>query len=248
MRRVSGAALLRIWEDGQGRHPLDQALAILAEAFPEVEVNILATLSIGQRDAYLLEVYKSTFGGRLNALVDCPQCRETLELPLRVDDIRVAPEAEATGEADHLHADGYAVRFRLPNSIDLATVVHQADGLADLAAGRAALLQRCVLEATHAGHAVAVTDLPDPVIAALGARLEACDPQAEVQLHLTCPACDHHWRALCDIVTFFWAKVHAQAKALLRDVHTLAQAYGWHEADILAMSEVRRQCYLEMLT
>ena len=248
MRRVSGAALLRIWEYGEGRHPLDQAIRILAEAFPEVELDSLATLSIGQRDAYLLEIYKSTFGGRLNALVDCPQCRETLELPLRVDDIRVAPEAEVTGEADCLHADGYAVRFRLPNSIDLATAVHQADGLADLAAARAILLQRCVLEATHTGHAVAVTDLPDPVITALGARLEACDPQAEVQLHLTCPACDHHWRALFDIVTFFWAKVSSQAKVLLRDVHTLAQAYGWHEADIVAMSEVRRQCYLEMLT
>lgn len=248
MRRVSGAALLRIWEYGQGRHPLDQAMRILAEAFPEVAADTLATLSIGQRDAYLLEVYKSTFGGRLNALVDCPQCRETLELPLRIDDLRVAPEVEANGDVDCLHADGYAVRCRLPTSVDLAAVVRQADGLADLAAARAVLLQRCVLEAAHDGHAVAVADLPDPIITALGAHLEACDPQAEVQLHLTCPACDHHWRALCDIVTFFWARVHSQAKALLRDVHTLAQAYGWHEADILAMSEVRRQCYLEMLT
>lgn len=247
MRRVSGTVLLRIWEYSQGRHPLDQAMAILVEVFPGVEVDTLAALSIGQRDAYLLEVYKSTFGGQLNALVDCPRCRETLELPLRVDDIRVAPEAESTGNADCLHANGYEVRFRLPNSVDLATVMRQADRLADLAAARTVLLQCCVLEATYAGQVVAVTDLPDAVITALVARLEACDPQAEVQLYLTCPACDHRWRALFDIVMFFWAKVHSQAKALLRDVHTLAQAYGWREADILAMSEVRRQCYLEML-
>lgn len=247
MRRVSGAALLRIWEQGQGRHALDQAMAILAEAFPEVAVGTLAALSIGQRDAYLLEVYKDTFGGHLDALVDCPQCRETLELPLRVDDVRVAPEAEPTGDAGCLHADGYEVRFRLPNSVDLATVVRQADVLTDLAVARAILLQCCVLEATHAGHAVAVTDLPETVITTLGAHLEACDPQAEVQLNLTCPACDHHWCTLFDIVTFFWATVRSQAKVLLRDVHTLARAYGWHEADILAMSEVRRQCYLEML-
>jgi hypothetical protein len=30
-------------------------------------------------------------------------------------------------------------------------------------------------------------------------------------------------------------------------VHTLAQAYGWREVDILSMNAWRRQAYLEML-
>ena len=34
---------------------------------------------------------------------------------------------------------------------------------------------------------------------------------------------------------------------LLRQVHTLAMAYGWREIDILSMSALRRQVYLEML-
>jgi hypothetical protein len=34
----------------------------------------------------------------------------------------------------------------------------------------------------------------------------------------------------------------------MRQVHTLALAYGWREIDILAMSSWRRQAYLEMLS
>jgi hypothetical protein len=247
MRPLSGAAFVHIWEYGQGRHALDRALAILALAYPEVPQVELATLSIGQRDACLLEVYAATFGARLDALVDCPQCRETLEVHFGVDDIRVTPDHEPSGGAYQLSTDGYTVRFRLLNSLDLAMIARQASSCVDVAAARLILVQRCVLEATYAGHPVALADLPETVIVVLASRLAACDPQAEVRLNLTCPACAHCWQVLFDIVSFLWARVRAHARALLRDVHTLARAYGWREADILAMSTVRRQSYLEML-
>jgi len=50
-----------------------------------------------------------------------------------------------------------------------------------------------------------------------------------------------------DIASFFWAEICVQAKRLLREVHTLARAYGWREMDILSMSPARRQFYLEMV-
>jgi hypothetical protein len=34
------------------------------------------------------------------------------------------------------------------------------------------------------------------------------------------------------------------AERCLDQVHTLARAYGWSEAQILALSPVRRACYL----
>jgi hypothetical protein len=67
-------------------------------------------------------------------------------------------------------------------------------------------------------------------------------------LDLRCPTCGHSWHALFDIVAFFWAELASQAKRLLREVHTLARAYGWREADIVSMSARRRQLYLEMAT
>jgi hypothetical protein len=64
---------------------------------------------------------------------------------------------------------------------------------------------------------------------------------------LTCAACGHRWSALFDIVAFFWTELCVRAERLLVEVHTMARAYGWREADILAMSEARRHCYLEFL-
>jgi hypothetical protein len=51
-----------------------------------------------------------------------------------------------------------------------------------------------------------------------------------------------------DIGAFLWEEIAAQARRLLREVHTLARAYGWREADILVMSAARRQAYLEMVS
>ena len=74
------------------------------------------------------------------------------------------------------------------------------------------------------------------------------DPQADIQLALSCPACGHQWLSTFDIVSFFWSEINAWAYRILREVHILASAYGWREADILAMSPYRRQLYLEMVS
>ena len=76
--------------------------------------------------------------------------------------------------------------------------------------------------------------------------MEVCDPLAAIDIPLDCLNCGHQWQPLFDIVSFFWTEIAAQARRLLREVHTLARYYGWREADILAMSAIRRQFYLEM--
>jgi hypothetical protein len=242
MRPLSAYDLLRVWEMGEDQHPLDRALTRLAAACPELTGDELAALSIGQRDARLLTVRERTSGPRLNGYVECPRCAERLEFDVAVADLRVAEDPDMEEKAWELVTGALALRFRLPNSGDLATVL----GCEDPSAARNLLVQRCVLEANRDGVPVAASELPADVIAGLARRMSECDPQAEVLLDLRCPACDHAWQALFDIVAFFWAELAAQAKRLLREVHTLARAYGWREADILGMSARRRQFYLEM--
>jgi hypothetical protein len=60
------------------------------------------------------------------------------------------------------------------------------------------------------------------------------------------PGLRHSWDVLFDIVSFFWAEIGAWAQRLLREVHALASAYGWREADILALSAWRRRQYLDL--
>lgn len=242
MRPLAARDLLRIWEQGEEQHPVDRALTILAAACPEQTWDELAALSIGQRDALLLALRELTFGPRLGGLATCLQCHGQLEFAVDVPDIlqanpggRVDPELSFT-------LRGSEIRFRLPNSLDLAAVARSDS----VDAARRLLVRRCVLQAWNGETAVAADDLSDELITALAAEMVRRDPLSEVQLDLHCPECDQRWRTILDIVTFLWAEISAQAQRCLHEVHALAQAYGWRETDILAMSARRRQHYLEM--
>jgi len=138
----------------------------------------------------------------------------------------------------------YELHFRLPDSLDLAAIA----SCSDVDTARRLLVSRCVLKAIQRGEEVAVEALPETVIAALAEQMAGCDPQAEVQIDFTCPSCGHHWLLMFDIVSFLWTEICVQAKRLMREVHTLAWAYGWREADILSLSAARRQMYMEMVT
>lgn len=239
MRPLSDHEVLRVWETGLAQHPVDRALTILAAALPETDRNRLAAMSVGQRDGYLIDIREASFGTGLSGVAECPECEELLEWAL--DDIRRSRGGGGEGEPNQLTAEGYELLYRLPNSTDLAAVAVEGD----VAAGRAALLRRCVLEARRDGVRIEPTSLPEAVVLGLAAEMEARDPQAETLLDFECPACGSHWQALFDVLAFLWAEIQARAKRLLSEVHSLARAYGWSEEDILGMSPARRRFYLE---
>lgn len=220
MPAFSARDIVQLWETGCRQHPLDRALTMLAHACPEIGRERLADLTIGQRDALLFELREQTFGGTLDAFVQCPGCGERLEFSLPSAELRSPSGAEAVDPVTGLVLDeeGLQVRFRLPDSRDLAA----AAGGGGLEAARAALLQRCVIEARLDGRAVSPLDLPDSVIARVADRMAACDPAADILLNLECPACRAGWQQPFDIVSFFWAELSSRAQRLLAEVHALA--------------------------
>lgn len=244
MNALSASTILYAWEVGQDKHALDRALLLLSLAFPALPVTTLSTLTIGQRNRYLLTVRQHTLGTQASCIATCPHCHEQLEFPLDIAALlqstldTPAPESALT-----LTVDTYTLQFRLPTSVDLVVVANSGD----LAPGRACLLERCVLHAEQGGQSIAVTDLPETVVAAIAEAMTEADPLAEIPLALSCFACGENWTSNFDIVSFFWAELEAQARRLLYDVHTLASTYGWREADILAMSAARRQLYLKLI-
>jgi hypothetical protein len=265
LRPLSASQIVRIWELGQSQHPLDRALVWLACACPDRSLAELAELSIGQRDAALLTLRELTFGPKLDSQATCPRCQEQLEFALNVSDIRVpdprrlsdelvpnevVPDEVVPDESvpahrsahHHVQAAGLDLTFRLPNSLDLAAIAPVS-----LEEARSRLAQRCLLQATRQGQPIALEDISDGAIAHLSQYLAEADPQAEIVLDLQCPACQHQWQVLFDIVAFFWSEIQVQAQRLLQEVHVLASAYGWREADILSMTSTRRQYYLELV-
>ena len=79
MRALSSTELLSAWERGSDQTPAQGVLALLGAACPEVPIESLAHLSVGQRDAQLLKLREVTFGPCLTGLADCPQCGQCVE-------------------------------------------------------------------------------------------------------------------------------------------------------------------------
>ncbi len=242
MRGISAPELLNIWDRGLTASPIQKALIILASACQDKSIKELSRLSIGSRDALLMDVLENNFGRILACATTCPGCGEKLELTLRSDDLRAPMPDPLQGEAD-LKIDEYEVRFRLPDSLDLgaASLCH------DLISARQVLIERCLLEARREGLNLKSSELPQTVIDSISSRMEEMDPQANLQIDFTCPSCGIKWFSPFDVMPFLWTEIDAWAKRTLREVHLLASAYGWSEAEILAMSQWRRQAYLEMI-
>jgi hypothetical protein len=223
----------------------ERMLVLLGAACAETAADDLASMPIGCRDTLLLELRARLFGPEVTAVAPCPRCGDSLESTFDVDDVRVAAKP-AAGDVLHLEVDGFEVAFRLPSTNDLLA-------LADASQPQPAdLLTRCVVEvrgATFPGPpspGPPPPELPADVLAAIERTMADADPQADIELALSCPTCGLDWSAPFDIDDYLWAEVHAWAQRLLRDVHQLARAYGWREHDVLALSPVRRGVYLEL--
>lgn len=268
MRILSESELLGIWERGLNQSPVRRALGLLTAANPENFPAQLAELSIGQRDGLLMTLREWMFGSQIQSIATCPHCSDRLELAFNISDIRVPVitaekhkvsllsrlfrrNQKSNNQPCSFRFADYELQFRLPNSLDLVACVTQIpalnSGTSDTTSPQRILLERCLLVARHRGKKQSIEQLPADAIAAVVAQMAEIDPQANVQLNLTCPGCSHQWRSHFDIVSFFWSEIHAWAVRTLREIHVLASAYGWREADILAMNPYRRQLYLEMV-
>ena len=235
---------LGAWERGAGRSPFRQALFLLEAAYPDAPPEALARLPVGRRDGLLLDLRERVFGPRLESVAACPRCGEWLELAFTTADVRhPPPEPPASDTPLAVHLDDYAVTFRLPTTEDLLALASEASG--DGAAPERQLLARCVQAAQRDGAPVAAADLPDCLVAAVAAQMEAADPQANVTLALTCPACEHGWEQLFDVAEFLATEVDAWARRTIGEVHALASSYGWSEREVLGLSAQRRRLYLE---
>lgn len=242
MRALSAGELLDVWEAGQTQCLTDRAVALLAFACPEASRDSLALLSIGPRDAKLLALREEIWGPVMAAMVVCPGCQDRLELNLDTREMQAHSLASQPGDFS-LSIAGYNVTFRLPCSMDMVAMAGQSS----VEACRAMILGRCLISAQHGGEPVDSDKLPPEVSAGISECMAESDPLANIQLDLTCPSCEHRWDIVFDIVSFFWTELEVWAWRILSDVHTLASAYSWCERDILTLTPMRRQFYLEMV-
>jgi hypothetical protein len=137
-----------------------------------------------------------------------------------------------------LEDGGIALLWRLPTSDDLLAVLDTAD-----AADR--LLERCVREARRGDVVLTAAELPEPLVERLQQEMARLDPGVDLRIALACPDCGHRFERRFDIAAHLWTALDDWAERTLDEVHCLAGAYGWGEAEILALSAARRQQYID---
>jgi len=240
---LSAHDLLAVWERGAGRHPTEQAFLVLAAGYPELSTEELWDLPLGEVDARLVALRAATLGPSWEGYGECPSCRERVEFPVPADEILARWEDKGARQDAVLQVNDMDVEVRWPTSRDLAEVALAAS----VSEARRALLHRSIVRVTQGGAPLPLEHLPAAVEQAIAERFDAMEENGEILLDLACPRCGHAWRLLFDPGAFFWTELVAQARRLFHDVHSLARAYGWQEADILAMSPQRRQAYLAMV-
>lgn len=173
---------------------------------------------VERRDAALLDLHAARFGPQLAVLATCPACGEHIEAALSVQDVRPV--------AGPLRAGGRT--FRSPVLEDLRL----AAACADAGEARALLTARCLVSGETEG-------AEEAFAAALA--------HAERLVGLVCAACEAMWEAPFDAGAFVLAEARAEAARILDEIHELAVAYGWTEADVLALAPRRRGSYLRLV-
>jgi hypothetical protein len=131
------------------------------------------------------------------------------------------------------------VTARLPRGVDQR---HWRDTKADSASMATRLVERVEGRIPERGWRVP-PDWLDQLAAALAER----DPLTALQLSAACPNCGHINVVDFDLEGWLLRLLAEAQDGLLDDVHGLAVAYHWGEADICALPAQRRRAYLARL-
>ena len=236
------ARLLAAWEAGAAAPELARGCAVLAAAGVADPASLL-DLPLGTVGIFIQRCHLATFGPQVDAVTACQACGTTLDVGLSLTELRPAP-ADAPLDPEPARAlalAGGTVTVRPPTVRDLLAAAADPDP-------RGVLVRRCVQWAgpeREPGPAPAeVTDLGADDVALVDEALEDLAGLGLITVRATCPACGAPVNAMLDPAALLWQQVERAAPALLRDVATLAAAFGWPEREILALPPVRRRAYL----
>lgn len=219
------ARIFALWEATEpvsGRSA--RMLAVAGEREP-------GALSLGMAARRIMKVRETFAPPQIAAVADCNSCGQRHDVNLDT----IMFDADAASEPLIVEHAGWRAQIRLPSLDDIAAAAQCANvqDAAELLAARAVK----ALEGPPG------EPPPPSLLLAIEEALDAADPLADPRIALTCVSCGSMWTASFDPAEFLAAEIATIARQQLAEVATLARAYGWSEADILAMPAARRRAY-----
>lgn len=256
LRPLNGADEAFLIDSGESVLPAHRTTALLARCVSrvgtsgEVTLDTIRALTVGDREALLLHLRRATLGEQMQCILTCANshCGTKMDLELKVGTLLLTPYPHSQSLHEASLADGalvYRIRFRVPNGADVEAAAPFAatdpQGAANL------ILSRCV-KAIADKDGKDIERLPSSLGKQLSALIAELDPQAELMLDLTCPACGFVFSALFDAATCFFHEIAGRIHHLYREVHSLAFHYHWSESEIMGMTPRKRRQYLNLLS
>ncbi len=232
--------ILATWEQWGSFSDQSKTLALLGLVSPASSPEALSQLNLGERNHRLLELHKSLIGPTLQAYAECTECGEALDLDFAIDALGFCAIHDIP-ETHSIVVKELNVQLRLPNGEDLMALAT----VDNIEQGRLLLFSRCILNLSRNGTVITVSELSDDELDQLEHAIAKLDPRMEILFDLQCPECAHSWQSPLEISTYVWHEYDVYVRQLLENVHVLASHYGWSEEAILAMSQQRRQFYLD---
>ena len=243
MRTLSAVDMIQVWEIGQRKPGWFRDWLLLSAAHPDRPPAEVAQWSLGTRNRRLLALRRTMRGSMLHGYARCPRCQSALEFSFETTPLEAAVseprQAQRGAPVTEFQWHDVRVRLRPLTTLDLVATADEDD--------RAVALARRSVELVSAlDEKLRLDDVDPAILDEIETRMPDLDPGSVVRLSLACATCAHEWSAELDIGDFLWREIAIEAERLMSDVHALARAYGWREADILAMSAARREHYLSL--
>jgi hypothetical protein len=209
-------------------------------------------LTRGDRHFLALHLRAALFGDRISLVVACanPACAARADLELEVS--ALAPERSEPGpEFLEVATPAGTARLREPTGADDTFLAGLAEAPpdGDRPARSAHLWSRLVLDLAGEGALSPQRwlSLEPPVRQAIALGLAEGTSGPDLGFVTGCPSCGAMMELELDPLALLVRQLRQGTERLSAEVHCLAWAYGWSEADVLALPRPRRWRYLELV-
>lgn len=235
---VDGRLELDLWETcAAGGHRVTCIDRFIDSAVTfDIAQTGAAELSTGDRQFIMAELARHFAAGPFWKTVICTGCEGPYDIAIDLDRLPVTPAGDGYPRTTATISSG-EIEVRVPTGADQAAVASIEDEMEAVAT----LAQLCIVTPDRALAADPETRAAD--LAAIDDALQAVAPQVATSVSSRCPDCGTANDTAFDTTALFAASVTNP----FPEVHAIAMAYHWSEAEILALSRDRRRTYLALI-
>lgn len=192
-------------------------------------------LSVSDRDRLLASLFRLHFGEAVEGHVRCRHCSEEFEFTHTVSALLdyLTPESLqlSSGPDDDGVFETEGGRFRLPTLGDQRSI----QGL-DVDAAARELLSRCVFD-----------EIEEDDVDNVEAAMAEAGPVLDFDMDAHCPECDGAHTIHFDIREHLFSALVGDRPWLIREVHSIARAYGWSREAIMELSREDRRAHAGLI-